>query len=193
MEEALRHYLASAVIVAALAAGSARADCASYHFGSPGPSGCNQQCQGTAERTDGQCCTECTGSNGCSFAYIGPCPPDGGGGGGGGQQCNHGVCTEGAVQPNAKMPDKLFLVFYQGKAYWFEKPVSTSDDLAVRDAIIRAAIVSQDAGFLVTASSPIYTNNGHLCYITTPSGGRAYYCGQCVGGLGCASVKAISQ
>ena len=98
-------------------------------------------------------------------------------------------------------PDKLHVVFFYDAAgaqhtYFLEKPVSFSDGLAVRSAIIGLAQQERIKGasfadsFLIAAEGYQYTDSGSLCYISSRSGGRGYYCGSCGYG-GCASVKAI--
>jgi len=95
-----------------------------------------------------------------------------------------------------KKPDKLHVVFFQDAAgvqhtYMLDKPVSFSDGLAVRSALIGIAHKEHakgNASFLEAHWGP--QENGSLCYITSRSGGRAYYCGTC-GGLGCMSIKLI--
>jgi len=98
----------------------------------------------------------------------------------------------------AQKPDKIHVVFFQDAAgvqhpYWLDKPVSSSDGMAVREAlfgIARAEQAKGDDSFLRAITEGVYTDSGSLCYVTARSGGRVYYCGQCGGG-GCAQVKAI--
>lgn len=112
------------------------------------------------------------------------------------------VLLVGSMTMAATLPTdgKLHVVFFQDAAgvqhpYWLDRPVSFSDALAVRDALFglaRACQAKGDDSFLRALTQGQYTDNGSMCYVTSRSGGRAYYCGQC-GGVGCAQVKAITN
>lgn len=198
----MKHVLASLVILAAFSGflfAQSGSGCVSLSSGTPYHFECNghaaASCNGPGNPPPGQCCVVCWTADDCPFAAIGSCD-DGGGSGGGGGQCHGSRCTEGAVQfdtPTPKPDGKIHVLFYGGKPYWLDKPADPTDALAYRDAIVQAAIQSQDAGFLLTATAPIYTDSGCIKILRGPSGGGWPVCGTCPGGLGCARVKAVGQ
>ena len=72
------------------------------------------------------------------------------------------------------------------------KAVAQSDALGLRSEIMAVAQQQHakgNASFLDAHWGP--QMSGSLCYITSRSGGRVYYCGQC-GGLGCMGIQIIN-
>lgn len=94
--------------------------------------------------------------------------------------------------------DKIHYVSFElnGRQHLFalKHPVTRGDNLALRAETW--AVASSESSpelrsqLLIAAASFKYTDSGTLCYVTSRSGGRAYYCGNCAGGLGCAQVRA---
>lgn len=104
------------------------------------------------------------------------------------------LCALGFVVARDAKPDKIHVVFFQNAKgqpviHWLEKAAPADDALALRGAVLDAA---REEGVLPSVSGGYYIDSGGICSVTTPSGGRIYYCGDCKG-LGCARVKAINQ
>jgi hypothetical protein len=110
--------------------------------------------------------------------------------------CLSGIGLTAAWKSDA---DKIHFVEFtnaQGERqlYGLGQPVSRGDALALRSEIFAVAQKEQqkgnDAFLRAFTEGGSYTDSGSICYITSRSGGRVYYCGSC-SGLGCAQVKAI--